>query len=140
MEHNPIVGNTADETFNRLVYCTYNLAQQLQGLEGVNVTDLDDIEQHELTMKVNAAAINAECYQAAIEAGYCQHSTELSAVRAELAAVQEQAKDQIKAAFDQGFKKGKKKGCKGKKKRNKKSAKKNDKLVEATPVNDEKSK
>ena len=140
MEHNPIVGNTADETFNRLVYCTYNLAQQLQGLEGIIVEDLNDIEQHELTMKVNAAAINAECYQAAVEAGYCQHSTELSSVRAELAAAKEQAKDQIKAAFDQGFKKGKKKGCKGKKKRNKKSAKKNNKPIEATPTNNKKSK
>ena len=115
MEHNPIVGNTADETFNRLVYCTYNLAQQLQGLEGVNVADLDDIEQHELTMKVNAAAINAECYQSAIEAGYCQHSIELSAVRAKLAESQEHAQNQIKAAFDQGFEKGRKK--KGKKKK-----------------------
>ena len=140
MEHNPIVGKTADETFNRLVYCTYNLAQQLQGFEGVIIEDLNDIEQHELTMKVNAVAINAECYQAALEAGYCQHSSELSAVQAELAAAQEQAKDQIKAAFDQGFKKGKKKGCKGKKKRNKKSAKKNNKPIEATPANDKKSK
>lgn len=62
MEHNPIVGKTADETFNCLVYYTYNLVQQLHGFEGVIIEDLNDIEQHELTMKVNVVAIDAECY------------------------------------------------------------------------------
>lgn len=63
MVYNPIVSNTADETCNHSFYCTYNLAQPLQSLEGVIIEDLNDIEQHERTMKFNAAVINAECYQ-----------------------------------------------------------------------------
>ena len=115
---NPMIGESAKQTLDRLVYCSYSLAQQLDGFQDVIIEELDDIEQHDLIMKVNAAAIFADSCQDAITHGYWQHSNELSATRQQLEEANQQlaeANKQVKVSFDEGVKQGKKKKRKSKK-------------------------